>query len=303
MRALFALLLLPAPALAWSKPGHMVTGALAYQLLSASDPAAAAKAVELLKQTPQYAKDWQPTHDKLAAAERGEYLFMMAARWADDIRGDARFDRPTWHYLGLAYKPPGQPDWLTEPLPAAVNAVTAFEQNRQRVRTAPDADEKAVALCWLFHLTGDIHQPLHAGGLVTRDWPNGDRGGNSAKVRANAGGTPFNLHYYWDGLITNTDDARQCRNLATALRLRPEFARDKLPELATTASFDDWARKESWPLAREVVYRGGTLPVGTSDATAPVLPADYAAQAKAVAERRAVVASYRLAEVVKDAVR
>lgn len=302
MRAVVALLLLPAPALAWSKPGHMVTGALAYQILSASDPAAAAKAVELLKQTPQYAKDWQPTHDKLPEAERGEYLFMMAARWADDIRGDARFDRPTWHYLGLAFKPPGQPDWLTEPLPAPVNAVTAFEQNRQRVRTAPDADERAVALCWLFHLTGDIHQPLHAGGLVTRDWPVGDRGGNSAKVRAEAGGQPFNLHYYWDGLITNTDDVRQCRNLATALRLRPELARDKLPELATT-SFDDWARNESWPLAKAEVYRGGALPVGTSDATAPVLPGDYAGRAKAVAERRAVVAGYRLAEVVREAVK
>ena len=302
MRPLLMLLLLPAPALAGSKPGHMVTGSLAYQLLSADDPSAAAKTVELLKQTPTFARDWQPTHDRLPEAERGDYLFQMAARWADDIRGDARFDRPTWHYLGLAFKPPGQPDWLTEPVPAAVNAVTAFGQNRRRVRDAPDADERAVALCWLFHLVGDIHQPLHAGGLVTRDWPAGDRGGNSAKVRATADGKPFNLHYYWDGLITNTDDVRACRNLATELKRRPEFARDKLTELATTG-FEDWARAESWPLAKSAVYRNGALPVGTSDATAPVLPADYAAQAKAVGERRAALAGHRLAAVVWEAVR
>ena len=302
MRPLIVLLLLPAPALAWSKPGHMVTGALAYQVLQRDDPAAAAKAVELLQQTPQYARDWKPTADALPEAERGEYLFMMAGRWADDIRGTS-YDRPTWHYLGLAYKPPGQPDWLTEPVPATVNAVTAFEQNRQLVRTAPDPDAKAVALCWLFHLTGDIHQPLHAGGLVTRDWPVGDRGGNSAKVRATAGGKPFNLHFYWDGLITNTDDVRGCRNIATELRLRPAFARHKLPELTATDRFDDWARLESWPLAKTVVYRNGTLPVGLTDADAPVLPADYAAEAKEVGERRAVVAGYRLAAVVRAAVK
>jgi hypothetical protein len=279
----------------------MVTGALAYQVLKQDDPAAAAKAVELLKQTPQYARDWKPAADALPEADRGEYLFMMAARWADDIRGGS-YDRPTWHYLGLAFKPPGQPDWLTEIVPASVNAVTAFEQNRTLARTAPDPDARAVALCWLFHLVGDIHQPLHAGGMVTRDWPNGDRGGNSAKVRAEPGGKAFNLHYYWDGLITNTDDVRHCRNLATALRLRPDFARPKLTELSATA-FDDWARKESWPLAKAEVYRNGTLPVGLTDADAPVLPPDYTARAKAIGERRAVLAGHRLAAVVREAVR
>ncbi len=301
MRSLLVVLLLPTPALAWSKPGHMVTGALAYQILSRDDPAAAAKAVELLKQIPQYARDWKPTADRLPEAERGEYLFMMAARWGDDIRGtDA--DRPTWHYLGLAFKPPGQPDWLTEIVPAPVNAVTAFEQNRKLVHTAPDPDARATALCWLFHLVGDIHQPLHAGGMVTRDWPNGDRGGNSAKVRGQAGGKAFNLHYYWDGLITNTDDARQCRNLATELRNRPEFDRSRLPELTTTDRFEDWALKESWPIARSVAYRNGSLPVGRTDADAPVLPPDYAAQTKAVGERRAILAGYRLAAVIREAV-
>lgn len=302
MRALLTLLLLPAPAPAWSKPGHMVTGAIAHAVLAQDDSAALAKAVELLKQTPQYARDWKPTADRLPEADRGLYLFMMAARWADDIRGDPRYDRPTWHYIGLPFKPPGQPDWLTEPPPATVNAVTAFEQNRAAVRTAPDADERAVALCWVFHLVGDIHQPLHAGGLVTRDWPVGDRGGNSAKVRAEPGGRAVNLHAYWDGLITNTDDFRACRNRAAELRLRAEFARDRLTELGT-GTFEDWARKESSPLARSVVYRGGALPVGLTEADAPVLPPDYARQAQAVGERRAVLAGYRLAAVVREAVR
>ena len=302
MRATLLVLLLPAPALAWSKPGHMVTGAFAHAVLVADDPAAAATAVELLKQTPQYARDWKPTADALPEAERGEYLFMMAGRWADDIRGDARFDRPTWHYVGLPKLAPGQPAWLTVPPPDAVNAVTAFARNRTAVRAAPDPDERAVALCWLFHLVGDIHQPLHAGGLVTRDWPLGDRGGNSAKVRPEAGGRAVNLHYYWDGLLGNSDDVRACRNRATELRRRPAFARDRLPELATPG-FEAWARAESSPLAWEAVYRRGALPVGLTDADAPVLPADYGRAAQAVAERRAALAGYRLAAVVREAVK
>jgi hypothetical protein len=36
---------------------------------------------------------------------------------------------------------------------------------------------------WLFHLVGDIHQPLHTVQLFTREYPNGDRGGNEICVR------------------------------------------------------------------------------------------------------------------------
>ena len=103
-------------------------------------------------------------------------------------------------------------------------------------------------------------------------------------------------------IITNTDDARQCRNLATELRNRPEFDRSRLPELTTTDRFEDWALKESWPIARSVAYRNGSLPVGRTDADAPVLPPDYAAQTKAVGERRAILAGYRLAAVIREAV-
>ena len=39
-------------------------------------------------------------------------------------------------------------------------------------------DVKAMAYCWLFHLVGDIHQPLHCTALFSAEhFPKGDRGG------------------------------------------------------------------------------------------------------------------------------
>jgi hypothetical protein len=44
-------------------------------------------------------------------SERTEILFMLTARWADDIRRrDGEQDRPRWHYINLPFKPDGEPN-------------------------------------------------------------------------------------------------------------------------------------------------------------------------------------------------
>ena len=40
-----------------------------------------------------------------------------------------------------------------------------------------DPEERAVAMCWVFHLIGDAHQPLHVTQLYSTQFPKGDRGG------------------------------------------------------------------------------------------------------------------------------
>jgi hypothetical protein len=55
---------------------------------------------------------------------------------------------------------------------------------------------------WLFHLVGDIHQPLHTTQLFTVEYPTGDRGGNEICVRVTQTGQPMDLHRFWDGVIT-----------------------------------------------------------------------------------------------------
>jgi S1/P1 Nuclease len=50
------------------------------------------------------------------------------------------------------------------------------------VKNQNDPEPKAIALAWLFHLVGDIHQPLHTAQLFTFEYPKGDRGGNELRV-------------------------------------------------------------------------------------------------------------------------
>jgi hypothetical protein len=53
--AVAILVLASMPALAWNKPGHMVIGAMAYDVLKADNPQALATALALLRLYPQYA--------------------------------------------------------------------------------------------------------------------------------------------------------------------------------------------------------------------------------------------------------
>jgi hypothetical protein len=163
----------------------------------------------------------------------------------------------------------------------------------------------AIALTWLFHLVGDIQQPLHAVQLFTVEYPNGDRGGNQICVRMRQGGQPMDLHRFWDGVITSSSNLTRLRNEATALRNRREFQRSQLTELVST-DFESWA-KESFEIATKIAYRNGGrigIPrVGNMDCTmvaaAPVLPVGYVVNARRIADRRMILAGYRLADLLK----
>jgi hypothetical protein len=54
---------------------------------------------------------------------------------------------------------------IREPEPA--NILTALAQNESVVKNEKEIERKAIALAWLFHLVGDIHQPLHTAQLFT----------------------------------------------------------------------------------------------------------------------------------------
>lgn len=305
LRALLSAALLTAwagPASAWNGGGHMVTGAIAYALLERDAPEVLAKVVAVLQAHPQYDKLWKKDCEARPEGERGLYLFLMAGRWADDIRR-TDYDRPKWHYTNYGFKPDGQPDTIKAGTPdPEQNIVLAYQWNFDKLKAGPEAVDRAVPMCWLFHLVGDVHMPLHACSLHTEVYPDGDRGGNSFFVKVGPDGKGLNLHYFWDGLITGSTDFRAVKNLATELRLRPEFSADKLTEL-TEESFENWAKLESFELAKTVVHRNGTLKGGTGEFSAVELPADYPKAAKAVAERRGVLAGYRIAEKLKAALK
>ena len=67
-----------------------------------------------------------------------------------------------------------------------------------QVLKSPDAprNEKRIALRFVAHLVGDIHQPLHAGFAE-------DRGGNGVEVRFN--GRKESLHSLWDTALVELE--------------------------------------------------------------------------------------------------
>ena len=94
------------------------------------------------------------------------------------------------------------------------------------------------------------------------------------------------------------------RNEATALRNRQEFQRSQLTELAST-DFESWG-KESFEIATKIGYRNGgrigSPRGGSMDCTvvaaAPVLPVGYVVIARRIADRRMMLAAYRLADLL-----
>lgn len=290
----------------WNKAGHMTSAAIAYDDLTSRSPEAAAKVVTALKLHPQYDLRWRAAVEApgLSADDANRRLFMLAARWPDDVRGDDDFDRPEDHFIDLPYKPAGQPSSVHTTQPGPQNLVTAYADHVSTLRTSSDDVDRAVALCWIFHLTGDVHQPLHAVSLFTTQYATseGDRGGTRFYIRVKPTSSTVSLHSFWDGLVLGSERYQSVANRATGLRNTAGLGRADLPELAARPFGPNaamaWAKEESLVMAREVAYVGGQLQ-GSKDKTAGVpLPDGYAATAKAAAERRMVLAGYRLSDVL-----
>jgi hypothetical protein len=298
---LIPLLLATGQGRAWNKPGHMLSAAIAYKELP---PATRSKVVQLLKKHPYYtASRWKKymQQQNVPTQDQGLFLFMQAARWPDDARGTS-YDHPAWHFIDFPYVPPGQPGSITGPPPPADNLINGFIANQGVVtnlsRTARD---RAAALAWLFHLTGDVHQPLHTVSMFSTQYsgPEGDRGATRFYIRPSPGAGTVSLHSFWDNvLIGSTNQYRPVDQLAIQLRARPDLQRAMLPEL-TEYHLSKWAEAESFEIAKADAYKNGSLQGSTSKTSGIALPTGYPAAARSVADRRIVLAGYRLADLLQ----
>ena len=162
--------LIPSPALAWGKTGHRVVAAIADTQLSGL---ARAQIEQILGP--------------------GESLD-EAANWPDEMRAAPgpfwQKTTPPWHYVtlnGIIYD-------HAPPEGDALEALGRFSKILQDP-TASRAD-KQLALRFIVHLVGDLHQPLHVGKCC-------DRGGNDVNVTWF--GKPTNLHAVWDSLMVDDE--------------------------------------------------------------------------------------------------
>jgi len=223
----------------------MLSGAIAYQVLQQESPQTIDKVKAALEKHPWYTNQWHARLQDVPGTDHSFVLFMQVTRWADDIRtNDKQQHRALWHYINWPFKPDGQPPSVQTREPEAVNILTAMTENQRIVANGNDPERKAIAIARLFHLVGDIHQPLHAVQLFTADYPQGDRGGNEICVRVTQAGQPMDLHRFWDGVITSSQNMTRLRNDATVLRGRQEFQRSQLTELTNT-DFESWAKESS----------------------------------------------------------
>ena len=85
---LLILVLLPASGFAWGPIGHMAVDYVAYQQLT---PAAKVRVRDLLKLNPDYSSWEKQIPAGTSASDHDMMIFMIAAIWADDIKGEPQY--------------------------------------------------------------------------------------------------------------------------------------------------------------------------------------------------------------------
>jgi hypothetical protein len=251
---------LPAGAHAWGDEGHEIVALIADHYL---EPQVRSKVTALLNTDASGL-----TADRSIASE---------ATWADRYRAQHR-DTEDWHYVDREI------DGTLPPVHGEI--VGKIAQFRARLADpAATAGERLVALQFLLHLVGDLHQPLHAA-------DDHDRGGNARQVAA-AGERHDNLHHYWDSVFV----ARLGENPRTvADDLIADITPDERSEWIRGTP-QDWAM-ESFRMAITEVY-GPLPPEGPNGLR--LLDERYVRAATLIVRRELQIAGVRLALVLNEA--
>jgi len=286
----FAMLSIAAatPVFAWRSQGHMATGLIAYDRLAARDPSAIAAIDALMAQHPDHAR-FDSALVGLRGAERDRRLFALIARWPDDIRGTP-YDHPHWHHQLRVVV-----GWNILRGARFGEADHAFRRNLKLLRD-PRAGprQRAIALCWLFHITGDMHQPLHAGHRMDGRFPLSDYAGTKGWVRRRTKAEPETLHHFWDTAADREgEDLAGAIAIAAAAEVNSPTAEDQGED--AIAAYREWVG-ESEQAAAGTAYPEAMNAEARRPEKAGVLSPGYVAQARSLAERRIGQAGARLAD-------
>jgi hypothetical protein len=280
--ALFATmcaLSVPTGAFAWGFEGHEIVAAIARGYLT---PEVRAKVDQMLAAD----QDTLTLHDML-----------NESTWADRYRS-GHPETGDWHFVDIELDHPDLQSACFE-FPAAgpvasqgpahdciVNKVSEF--TKELADPATSAAERLLALKFVLHFVGDMHQPLH-------DVDNHDKGGNCVLLSL-GGPRAVNLHSYWDTVVVQGlgDDPQAVAEMLTH-RITPDnkAAWDKGNPAA-------WAQ-EGFDIARTQIYTVGSKPGCTPDPSPVSLPPGYDAAARETVSAQLEKAGVRLAAVLNRA--
>lgn len=289
---------------AWDDAGHKTTAYIAWQQMS---PAAREKAFNILMSAPEDA-DLSVFYlqDSRSQEIKKRELFMVAATWADIVRDRKfknrfeKYHKSNWHYDDTFWTTEnGQIKILPNPGSeggVAVERLIEFDK-LLRSATAPD-DEKAIALAWVLHLGGDIHQPLHTSARVTEFEPKGDQGGNLFMLTPKD--TPRerseNLHWFWDSILGRVvarndmaDD--QYIPLLGEMMMR-KYPAEEMQNRLKTGNFREW-QQEGVKLSMTEVFSPDLIRFETPSAK-------YRRKAFELSEEQLTLAGYRLGAMLNQ---
>lgn len=308
--------LMYSPLQAWDATGHRLSVYVAHHNLTQRQRD---YWLEVLRHHPRFESDFdQAMPEAIRAAsddEQARWLLGQAAVWPDLARGlpDAirpLYNQPNWHWIDGAWvrdeaQIQGNVYVDTTPVPDIVgadadnsrhashasNVLTALERARWQLEHETDAAQRAIALSWLLHLIGDIHQPLHTGGLVSAQlFPGGDRGGNDTRTRDS------NLHAVWDRALRGPalmDSLQMLNELAAGLDSDQAFVPTR------------WLHESRSILLQQVYPASAIRNVRRSENTGNdlgtvTLSSRYEADMKRVAAIRVAEAGVRIAITLSD---
>lgn len=273
--ALAAALLLPAQALAWGYEGHRIVAGIARGLLT---PEARARVDAIL------AADTDPLsgHDMIEEAT-----------WADSYRGANHLETAQWHFVDTEIDHPdikaackagplaaGTPASRGPAEDCVIHKIDEFAAELASPATEPG--ERLLALKFLLHFVGDVHQPMHAS-------DNHDQGGNCVKI-AMGQPKPTSLHSFWDtGFLAPM--GADPKPIAATLLATITPAERRAWERGTPRA---WAI-EAFALARRTAH-SLDFPAGCAPDSKPwALPPDYEAAVRTAATLQMRRAGVRLA--------
>jgi hypothetical protein len=210
---LCALLVLPSKTLAWGKKGHALVAEVAFNYMD------------------------KKTKDIVLGYLDGMSI-EDAANWMDDIKDDHSYDyMKPYHYVNIekgaeVFEKSGS------------NIIFILNQTIKELKNNKNLSRQEIKTKTLiiFHLVGDLHQPLHVG-------YGSDKGGNTVQINYKGQGT--NLHSFWDSRIIY-DKNITLKDCLGANKYSPA-AMSKLQTIDVIA----WS-KESRSLLDSIYNTGGT---------------------------------------------
>lgn len=304
----------PSTALAWNNLGHKVVAEIAWQQL---DPTTRQQIVDVLRRHPRFDADFAAKMEDAALngdkETQDHWIFQHAATWPDEIRKNRAYDHPTWHYINepiylhavdkailftklrvnLSDK---YSSWVPK---KELNILQAISYSQATIASKAGAVEKAVAYCWILHLVGDIHQPLHTTALFSVErFPDGDEGGNKIPLAHGK-----NLHALWDGLLGKRYYMRDIEKAVAQLSDRDEYG-GVWDTAGKESDPKKWA-EEGRSLCESFVYPEALLTaIKNSPANEKLepfdLPKDYLREAGHQARLRIIAAGVRLGALLKN---